>query len=203
MSLFYADNTPDFSSEEWLKLSFGKALRELRRNEEMTMTQLATYSNISQSYISQLENGVRLPSDKLIEQISTALAKGVRVLSMTLPDAADFFNSINDSDDYLIKGENGEYTVYEWRHNYSDFEIESRKEDFIELFKKIKNNDESKQLQKELLKKVDPSQGQSMTNLSSDELELLMLYNLIEDDELKKVAINLIKSFVTNIVKKD
>lgn len=53
--------------------TFGTLLKEIRQASSMTSSSLAEKSSISQSYISQLENNVRLPSDKIIKKIAYAL----------------------------------------------------------------------------------------------------------------------------------
>lgn len=53
--------------------TFGKLLKEIRQASAMTSSSLAEKAKISQSYISQLENNIRLPSDKIISKIAYAL----------------------------------------------------------------------------------------------------------------------------------
>ena len=105
----------DFESEAWLQLSFGEALRKIRYNEEMTTTELSKKANISQPYISQLENDVRLPSEKIIRKLSIALAKG-----------KDVFDGFYDSEN-------------PYRDKYLDeFVVEKRTDQFFNLLSKIK-----------------------------------------------------------------
>lgn len=55
--------------------NFGKLLKEIRLSADMTTSELAEKSKISQSYISQLENNVRLPSDKIIIKLAYGLVE--------------------------------------------------------------------------------------------------------------------------------
>lgn len=53
---------------------FGLYIRKLRTNREMTIRQLELYSGVSNSYLSQLENGRRgIPSPDIIKKISKGL----------------------------------------------------------------------------------------------------------------------------------
>jgi len=53
--------------------SFGKVLNIVRLTASITMKELSTYSSVSQSYISQLENDTRLPSEDVIHKIAHAI----------------------------------------------------------------------------------------------------------------------------------
>lgn len=53
--------------------NFGDLLKRVRLSREMTSSELSDKAGISQSYISQLENNVRLPSDNIIKKISYGL----------------------------------------------------------------------------------------------------------------------------------
>lgn len=59
------------------------ALRDFRRVRGLTITQLANQVETSQSHISNIEAGRRVPSGELIQAFSDAL--GVDVLSITSP----------------------------------------------------------------------------------------------------------------------
>ncbi|HCT8931292.1 hypothetical protein IGL01_002336 [Enterococcus sp. DIV0340] len=50
--------------------NFGELLKEIRLTADLTSSELAQKSSISQSYISQLENNARLPSDKVIKKLA-------------------------------------------------------------------------------------------------------------------------------------
>lgn len=53
---------------------FGLYIRKLRNEKEMTIRQLELYSGVSNSYLSQLENGKRgIPSPDIIKKISNGL----------------------------------------------------------------------------------------------------------------------------------
>lgn len=54
--------------------NFGLYIRKLRNDREMTIRQLELYSGVSNSYLSQLENGKRgIPSPKILEKLSKGL----------------------------------------------------------------------------------------------------------------------------------
>jgi transcriptional regulator with XRE-family HTH domain len=53
---------------------FGQYLRELRKSKKLTIRQLEKSSGVSNSYLSQLENGLRdIPSPHVIEKLSEGL----------------------------------------------------------------------------------------------------------------------------------
>lgn len=52
---------------------FGKYLKALRKAKGMTLTKLAEDSGGSHPYLSQIENGKRVPSPEIIRKISQAL----------------------------------------------------------------------------------------------------------------------------------
>lgn len=53
---------------------FGSFIRKLRNEKEMTIRQLELYSGVSNSYLSQLENGKRgIPSPDIIKKLSKGL----------------------------------------------------------------------------------------------------------------------------------
>lgn len=54
---------------------FGTFLKKIRTAADMTTSDLANKSGVSQSYISQLENNVRLPSDKVMEKLAFGLVE--------------------------------------------------------------------------------------------------------------------------------
>lgn len=61
--------------DDWgFNIPFKDALATIRHNLGMTMQELANSSGVSQSYISQLETGVRTPSDKTIKKLAYALS---------------------------------------------------------------------------------------------------------------------------------
>ncbi|EMF0057847.1 MAG: helix-turn-helix transcriptional regulator [Enterococcus hirae] len=165
MALFYNNYEVNYDSEEWLNLSFGKALRELRRFEAMTMNELAEKSKVSQSYISQLENDVRLPSEKVISDLSAALARGA---SHENDDPFPTQNTPLFIDSYT-----------------SEFEIETRQQDFFDLLKKIKLVNESKIKREEYLTSIEADKKN--VSLSSDDLELLKQINHLSNNERKFV----------------
>lgn len=74
LSSFFGLSGEDYIEEEDYEFeNFGSLLRTIRIEQEFTSSELAEKSSISQSYISQLENNVRLPSDSVIEKLAYAL----------------------------------------------------------------------------------------------------------------------------------
>lgn len=55
------------------KINFCKNLRGFRKLKRKTQRQLARISGVSQSCISDLENGIKSPTLKTIEKLSMAL----------------------------------------------------------------------------------------------------------------------------------
>lgn len=88
---------------EQIYSSFGSLLKALRKSEHLTSSELAQRSGISQSYISQLENNVRLPSDKIIDKLVYALM-GYQLSDLT--DAAieiEYYPLDSDEDKKLYR----------------------------------------------------------------------------------------------------
>jgi transcriptional regulator with XRE-family HTH domain len=64
-----------------LKIRFGKRLRKLRRNMDLTQEQLAERCGVSADFISQVERGVNSPSFETIQKLAEILEV----------DASEFF----------------------------------------------------------------------------------------------------------------
>ncbi|MGK5086838.1 helix-turn-helix transcriptional regulator [Bdellovibrionota bacterium FG-2] len=60
-----------------LAKTLGKRISQIRRRKALTSERLAYENGISKGYLSDIENGNRLPSLKLLEKIANAL--GVRL----------------------------------------------------------------------------------------------------------------------------
>ncbi len=65
-----------------IEAKFAEVLKEGRRNREFTLRQLAQLAGCSPSYISEMENGVRLPpkSEKAIKKLAKLLKIDPEVL---------------------------------------------------------------------------------------------------------------------------
>lgn len=63
-----------------LAKNLGKRISELRRQKKTTSEKLAYENGISKGYLSDIENGKRLPSLKLLETIAKALGVSLRDL---------------------------------------------------------------------------------------------------------------------------
>lgn len=65
----------NIESPNWGRgLKFGEALRSIRQNLGLTMEELSKSSGVSQSYISQLENDTRLPSEATVRKLAYSLS---------------------------------------------------------------------------------------------------------------------------------
>ena len=60
--------------------SFGRVLRELRRNRGLSQDKLADLTDTHRTYISQLERGLRCPSLRTVEAVAAALSISIRDL---------------------------------------------------------------------------------------------------------------------------
>lgn len=56
-----------------LRTKFGKRLRQLRRQRNMTQEQLANVAEVSVEFISYIERGINAPSFETIEKLAKAL----------------------------------------------------------------------------------------------------------------------------------
>lgn len=86
-------------------VSFKDKMKSFRKLEELTMNELAKLSGLSQSYISQLENG-KTPSDDNIKQISLGLSKGKYSTRIKIDSYNSYLQSLRESnyaDDVILK----------------------------------------------------------------------------------------------------
>src|SRR5690625_4813474 len=78
---------------------FGSYIRKLRNDRELTIRQLELYSGVSNSYLSQLENGKRgIPSPEIIKKLSKGLKIDYNLL-MIKAGYMEEASSNNDEDD--------------------------------------------------------------------------------------------------------
>ena len=117
---------------------FGSFIRKLRKEREMTIRQLELYSGVSNSYLSQLENGKRgIPSPDIIKKIS----KGLKV----------DYNDLMIKAGYMEKKHTSDKDV----GLMSDDEID---EEIKEIMKEVdvwyKNEPEDKREKLEMLRKI-------------------------------------------------
>ena len=66
--------------ESMIEESFGRVLRELRRNRGLSQDKLADLTDTHRTYISQLERGLRCPSLRTVEAVAAALSISIRDL---------------------------------------------------------------------------------------------------------------------------
>jgi transcriptional regulator with XRE-family HTH domain len=58
----------------------GKKISDIRRKRSITSEKLAYENGISKGYMSDIENGKKIPSIKTLDQIATALGVDIREL---------------------------------------------------------------------------------------------------------------------------
>jgi transcriptional regulator with XRE-family HTH domain len=68
-----------------IKIRFGKRLRKLRRNKDITQEQLAEMIGVSADFVSQMERGVNGPSFDTLQKIALVLEV----------DVSEFFTPID------------------------------------------------------------------------------------------------------------
>lgn len=75
---------------------FGKYIRKLRNDRKLTIRQLELYSSVSNSYLSQLENGKRgIPSPDILKKLS----KGLKHPYSDLLEKAGYIDESDKSDE--------------------------------------------------------------------------------------------------------
>lgn|SRR5690606_37131882 len=114
---------------------FGEYIRKLRKEREMTIRQLELYSGVSNSYLSQMENGKRgIPSPDIIKK----LAKGLRVDYDLLMKKAGYItedDNVNDIDPELRQFINDVKVWYKDAPKTKEEKLKLMK-DMFELIKK-------------------------------------------------------------------
>lgn len=65
---------------ENLAIRIGLKIHEIRKERRMTAEKLAYENGISKGYLSEIENGKKLPSLKILAQIADALEVDIKVL---------------------------------------------------------------------------------------------------------------------------
>ncbi len=70
-------------------MKYGKAIRAVRSARGLTQQTLAETIGLDSSYISLIENGRRVPSLKVLEDIATALATPLYLLLLLGSEAED------------------------------------------------------------------------------------------------------------------
>lgn len=117
-------------------IEFGQYIRDLRLKKGFSIRQLEVYSGVSNSYISQLENGKKQsPSPDILKKLSVAL----KVPYEEFLKKAGYINTPQATFNELIKEGTFNYYVEEY--------FDSDKLDIVSLYSKL-----SEDLQKELLR---------------------------------------------------
>lgn len=75
------------STSEELRETLGEIIRRQRELAELPMRQFAAMVGISNPYLSQIENGARVPSDQVLRSIATSL--GLRLDDLRSPASPD------------------------------------------------------------------------------------------------------------------
>jgi transcriptional regulator with XRE-family HTH domain len=81
-------------------MNIGGTIRKIRKSEEMTLKQLSEKSGITPSFLSDLENGKRLPSIETLRNISIALNTPVHSLLADIPEGLD--DSFQNNSEMII-----------------------------------------------------------------------------------------------------
>jgi len=91
-------------------MNIGRAIVELRKEKGMNQYELASRADISQSYLSQIENNKKVPSTELIKKLSQKLGQPkAAVLLYALdvtdvaPEKASAFKALNPLLKELLK----------------------------------------------------------------------------------------------------
>ncbi|WP_180953714.1 helix-turn-helix domain-containing protein [Bacillus sp. T33-2] len=133
-----------------LEIEFGKYIKSLRKEQNLTIRQLEDKSGVSNAYLSQIENGKRgLPSPDIIKKIHEPLGVGydelmekagyispdlraelipetiktmesVEALNELISNAAEIFISSVTSDNGLLKSDYKNFIVQEAKTNYPE-----------------------------------------------------------------------------------
>lgn len=82
---------------------FGVYIRGLRKNKEMTIRQLELYSGVSNSYMSQLENGKRgIPSPDILKKLSSGLKVDYNTLMIKAGYMSEAYDKCDEELEHFI-----------------------------------------------------------------------------------------------------
>jgi len=91
-------------------LNIGKYIKKIREEKELSINQLALYSNVSAAHISRIERGLREPSPEILKKISEVLKvpyeelmKVAGYLEPDTPTPADNTTKAHIPEDYTKK----------------------------------------------------------------------------------------------------
>lgn len=114
---------------------FGEKLTEIRSEKKLSMQELAEKSGISQSYISQIENG-KTPNSKLISKLSKGLASDENEKE----DLKSTFEKMKNKDEVYSLLDNLEKSTSKLKENDFNFsEIPLEKTSLIASFFGLSN----------------------------------------------------------------
>lgn len=90
-------------------MNIGNVIWKLRKGQKMTQADLSLLANITQTYVSQIENGDRIPSQEVIESVCAALkisVGGLYVMALeekdVLPNKIEVFRTLKPAIDSLF-----------------------------------------------------------------------------------------------------
>ena len=75
-------------------MSLGATLRRIRKNQRLTLTKVSEQTNLSVSFLSDIERGKANPSMESIEKLSDVYCVDVDVLVRELEQGRDSANTI-------------------------------------------------------------------------------------------------------------
>lgn len=113
--------------ERFFGVRFGTLLKSLRDDSDIVTGALSLESGVSQSYISQLENNVRLPSDKIINKLS----KGFSELAIKNSNLEEFYFSM-DVSEVIVDSDLNEKLTEEYKLLLEFGKEQSKKLDLID-----------------------------------------------------------------------
>ena len=105
-------------------MNLGKAIKLCRVQRDLTLTELAKKADISKSYLSLVERGMRDPTFSTIESLATALEVPISILVFLAADGKeleamnpDLAQKLSYTALRLIEGSNGELSLHEQPNN--------------------------------------------------------------------------------------
>lgn len=171
--LTYRNNTVEKDS---LILSFGQVLASLRDDVDANTRVLAENAGISQSYVSQLENGYNLPGDKGIRK----LARG-----LTLTIYETFMNEVKRNQEYT-----GIVSVDNIYSKFSKCLIDELKKNYEELLFYVREENKN-------LGVIEETDNNSKVEITKRELKLLNAFRST-DDSGRNIIMDMAKRLAEN-----
>ena len=95
----YSEKNNKINESDNSELSFGDVLKKYRKDQNLTALELAERANISQSYISQIENNLKIPSEVILEKLAYGL---VNYNNEIFTNNVKTFSDQNHEEQYLF-----------------------------------------------------------------------------------------------------